>query len=129
MSPTARSLKLLRKSGYFAEVVEKWNPWSKTRRDLFGAFDVLGIHSQRQEFLFVQCTTVTNISARLAKVRAAWATPGLLKAGAKVAVWGWFQRNGRWQVKRIEVRGEDLDAETLVAPHRRQRKALQRLLF
>jgi hypothetical protein len=40
MSPTARSLKKLRKEGWTASVVEKWIPQVKRRRDCFG-FDVL----------------------------------------------------------------------------------------
>ena len=41
VSPTQRSLKHLREAGYDVEIVEKWNMWSRTRRDLFNMFDLL----------------------------------------------------------------------------------------
>lgn len=43
MTPTARTLKYLRKANHEAGGVEKWNPHSKTRHDLFGVFDIVAI--------------------------------------------------------------------------------------
>lgn len=42
-SPTQRTLAALRKLGYLAAVVEKWNHGAHIRQDLFGFIDVLAI--------------------------------------------------------------------------------------
>lgn len=63
-SPTSRSLKQLRADGYVAEVVERWNQYSKTRHDLFGIVDVLAMDG---ELLAVQATTTGNLSSRIKK--------------------------------------------------------------
>jgi hypothetical protein len=36
MTPTQRSLAALRELGYLVEVVEKWNSFTRTRKDLVG---------------------------------------------------------------------------------------------
>jgi hypothetical protein len=42
-SNTQRSLKYVRDMGCAAQVVEKWNPYSKHRVDLFGVIDIVAI--------------------------------------------------------------------------------------
>jgi len=68
-------------------VVEKWLPIER-RRDLFGIGDVLGVHP-RGEFLLVQCTSASNVSARVAKARSTPELATWLKAGGRFEVWGW----------------------------------------
>jgi hypothetical protein len=51
MTPTQRSLKALRELGYLVEVVEKWNSFTRTRKDLWGWADLLAI--RRDEVLAV----------------------------------------------------------------------------
>ena len=63
-SPTSRSLEVLREQGYTVEVVEKWNSFTKTKKDLFGFIDILAI--KRDETLAVQATA-SGVSARLKK--------------------------------------------------------------
>ena len=43
MSPTARTLALLRKQGYTAQVVERYCHYSHRRIDLFACIDVLAL--------------------------------------------------------------------------------------
>lgn len=43
-SPTAKTLAYYRREGYTAQVVERFNPFSKTRKDLFNIIDVIAIH-------------------------------------------------------------------------------------
>ena len=44
MSPTQLSLRKLKSEGYeTVQVVEVWIPFSRTRRDLFGAWDILAV--------------------------------------------------------------------------------------
>ena len=45
MSLTAHSLAQLKRLGYSARVVERWNPFAKVRRDLFGIGDVLAMRA------------------------------------------------------------------------------------
>jgi hypothetical protein len=121
-SPTQRSLALLRRSGFTAAVVEKWLPipGKSIRKDLFGFADLLGFHPVQRLFVLVQTTTLANLSSRLAKVQAQPIAALWLRAGGIVEVHGWVRRGKTWTVKRVTVRAEDLQAEVIVAPVRRQ---------
>ena len=44
MTPTARTLKLLRDRGFLAEVVERWIPGGFVRRDYMGIIDIVAIN-------------------------------------------------------------------------------------
>lgn len=66
MTPTQRSLKLLRERGYMAEVTERWNPYARVRHDLFSFIDILAVRGN--ETIGVQVTTATNMAARIAKI-------------------------------------------------------------
>jgi len=67
-NPTARSLALLRNLGYRAKVVERWNPHTKIRQDLFGV-DILALKPGKP-VLVMQATTGANHAARRTKL--AW---------------------------------------------------------
>ena len=54
MSPTGRTLKLLRDGGFLADVVEPWIPKLERRRDLFGGFDVLAVDVRERAVWFIQ---------------------------------------------------------------------------
>lgn len=110
-SPTQRTLALLRELGYRAEVVERWIPQARKRKDLFGCIDVLGV--KPGEILGVQATTRTNQSARLKKALAETFLRDWLEAGGGFEVWGWAKVGGRgkrktWQVHRQRVWSRDL---------------------
>ena len=76
-SPTERTLRHLRRSGYVCQVTEVWieHRWAPpgangkrpgNRRDLFGFVDVLAVgHGQT---LAVQCTSVSNMSGHYRKL-------------------------------------------------------------
>lgn len=87
MSPTERTLKYLRSLGYRATVTERWNPFAKIRQDLFGIIDVLAVRPG--ETLGVQCTSNTNVSARVNKIADHESTPKLREAGWRLEVHGW----------------------------------------
>ena len=104
-SPTSRSLDKLRKEGFIAEVVEKWNMHSKTRKDLFGFIDILGI--KEGATLAIQATTKGNISSRVKKIMDSDNFETVLKAGWEIEVWGWWKNNkNRWEVKVHSIKGE-----------------------
>jgi len=103
-SPTARSLKWLRDQGYTAEVVEKWNQYSRTRRDLFNFGDILAFLPDVIGCLMVQATTTPNISARLKKMEGIENVEKWKLAHNQVVVHGWAKRGERgkrkkWQLK------------------------------
>ena len=104
VSPTQRSLKHLREAGYDVEIVEKWNMWSRTRRDLFNMFDLLALHPDGT-LVGVQVTSTAHVAERIAKLEA---NP-LLAVWAKkntAVVHGWAKRGPRgkrklWTLKEV----------------------------
>jgi hypothetical protein len=126
-SPTARTLAELRRNGYVAGVVETWVPVANVRRDFLGIIDVIGVQAGLP-VLGVQCTSASNVSARLKKAKA---LPGLrawLAAGCLFQVWGWYQREGKWRLRKVALQGEDLLPVDLT-PRPRRRRRRERGLF
>jgi hypothetical protein len=87
MSPTERSLKLLRERGYTATVVERWNQFAKVRQDLFGFADLLAI--KPGEILAVQTTTGSHLAEHRRKIIAEQRHQQWLKAGGRIQLHGW----------------------------------------
>jgi len=98
MTPTQRSLKALRDLGYLVEVVEKWNAFTKTRKDLWGWADLLAI--RRGEVLAVQ-VTAQAVSTRIAKVTASETLARVREAGIRVEVHGWRKNAKGRYIQRI----------------------------
>lgn len=120
MSPTQRSLKLMRAEGWFCEVVEHWNHWVHRRQDLFGYADLLCLKDN--DTITVQTTSGSNVSARLTKIAAC---PGALvwlqSPTRRIEVHGWRKVGERgkrktWQCRRVEVTLEDLKAPICSLP-------------
>jgi carbonic anhydrase len=98
MTPTQRSLAALRELGYLVEVVEKWNSFTRTRKDLWGWADLLAI--RRGEVLAVQVTS-EGVSNRVKKVTESETIARVREAGVRVEVHGWRKNvKGRY-VQRI----------------------------
>jgi len=121
MTPTACTLARLRRLGFTAAVVERWVPHRAIRVDLFGIGDVLAVHPRDRAVLLVQCTSDAHVSDRLKRVQGRPELPALLSAGVAVEVWGWSLRAGRWCLRRVALRVEDLQPVVLQAPPRRRR--------
>jgi len=125
MTPTARTLDLLRRSGYLAETVEKWLPRVNLRRDLFHFADVLACHPVRREIVLVQCTSIGHVADRLTKARGRPELLTWLRAGGRFIVMGWL----RQEVKQVELTAEDLAGIVVQAPAPRRGRNRQRGLF
>lgn len=97
MTPTARTLNWLRKEGWNADVVERYNAFVRRRFDLFGGLDIVAVRDR--ETLGVQCTTVDNQAARLAKLADLPGIQAWLKAGNLCWVVGWSKRGARGKRK------------------------------
>ena len=121
MSPTVRSLKYLRQLGYLAEPCERWIPRLEIKRDLLGVADIIACHPRDKVFLLVQATSIAHVGDRLARCRKSPQLAAWLKAGGRFVVQGWGQRDSRWILKEVELRGEDMEPVVLQAP--RQRRA------
>lgn len=111
-SPTQRTLHLLRKEGYTAQVVEKFVAWANRRIDLFGFIDVVGIHPDKQGILGVQTTSGSNLSARIKKSQALAAYHIWLRAGNTIEFHGWrklknLPGNRQWDCDRRIVTPEN----------------------
>lgn len=101
MSPTEYVLRELRKDGWLAEVVEKWLPVVRKRRDLFGVLDVVAVRGQ--ETMGVQATSRANVASRVKKIADAEATPLLRRAGWRLEVWGTYKEKNRWKARIVDV--------------------------
>lgn len=97
MTPTARSLQHFRKHGLTAQVVERFNTFSKKRVDLFGFIDLvvlspLGICG-------VQVTSGSHVSHRYEKIRAEPKAVQWMRAGGSIVVHGWRKAGPRGKRK------------------------------
>jgi hypothetical protein len=106
MSPTQRALAHLRRLGYQARVVERWNPFARVRQDLFGA-DVLALKAGAP-VLAIQVTTGAHVSARRRKLQENGCAALWKSAGATVEIWSWTKTGPRGRKKMWTVRREAL---------------------
>jgi hypothetical protein len=111
MSPTQRTLAKLRSDGYsLVEVTERWNTFTKTRRDLFNFIDVLAVKGN--EVLAVQTTSGTNVSARIAKIRGLQSSGLWLESpNRRIIVHGWRKTGARGKRKVWTCRAVELTRE------------------
>jgi hypothetical protein len=108
-SPTQRTLKVLREAGYTADVVERFNHFTKTRhdylgfahtrirQDLFGCLDIVAV--KPGETVGVQCTSGSNAAARVTKILAEPRALAWIQGGNRLQVWGWAKRGARGKRK------------------------------
>lgn len=112
MTPTQRSLALLREQSYLCAIVEKWVPFPKPghRSDLFGIGDILAVKPGFPPLLIQ--TTSTGVSARVKKIVAADSSLTLIAAGWQIVVHGWSRRGARGKRKVYTCRMEPITAES-----------------
>jgi hypothetical protein len=98
-SPTTRILERLRKDGWTAQVVERFNAHAKVRQELFGFINVRAIPPGEPP-LAVPATTSRNPPARLVKALALPALRSWLAAGCRFEVHGWSKKGlrGKWKL-------------------------------
>jgi len=101
MTPTQRSLSALRELGYLVEVVEKWNSFTRTRKDLWGWADLLAI--RRGEVLAVQVTS-EGVANRVKKVMDSETIGRVREAGVRIEVHGWRKNvKGRYVQRVVDL--------------------------
>lgn len=106
MTPTQRSLALLRAEGFKAGVVEKYIPQVKRKQDLWGCMDIAAVHPS-VGVLFVQVTSASNMASRRAKLVAnpvvGWLRDVYGSGVVELHGWGKFGARGKrklWQCRR-----------------------------
>ena len=87
--PTIRTLDWLRKNGYTAGVVEKWNPHVKIRQDLFGFVDIVAF--DELDVVLVQACRGADTSTREKKIMGNQHAIRWLESGRPIWVVGWRQ--------------------------------------
>ncbi len=112
MSPTARSLKYLREAGWIVQIVEKWVPQAKRRIDLFGIGDLLAI-KRGESPLLIQCTSTSNVSARVNKSVSSVTLGVWLGSGGRFVVHGWSKKGKRGERKLWTLTERELDVSDL----------------
>jgi len=98
-SPTQRSLEYLREQGYHCEIVEKWNSFTKQRKDLWGWCDILAI--RKDEVLAVQ-VTASAVANRIKKIQESTTVALVRDAGIRIEVHGWRKNSKGRYVIRVE---------------------------
>lgn len=104
-SPTQRTLKKWRAAGYQCAIVEYWHSFTKTRRDMFGLFDIVAIGNG--EVVFIQTTSRDNIASRIWKIE----DPknhdlicAIREAGVRIVAEGWGKMaSGKWECREVDV--------------------------
>lgn len=95
MSPTARTLAWLRKTGVTAGVVERWvtipgHPGGGIRKDLFSSIDIIALRHGR--IIGVQCTSGDHHAEHLTKVRRNAELREWLLCGGQYELWSWTKK-------------------------------------
>lgn len=115
VSPSARSLKELRRLGYIGQSVEKRIPYKFITQDYIHCIDIIAF--REGEVIGVQATTTGHISHRINKALDIPELVGWLKANCAFEVWGWSKKGPRgkrkmWELTRRRVTLLDIPATT-----------------
>jgi len=106
MTPTARSMALMKKRGYQVFRVEYWNSFARKRYDLIGC-DLLVLKEGEPPTL-IQVTTAEHRNARINKLNGLQSALLWVRIGGKILVHGWrplTQSRRRYEVEEIEWEG------------------------
>ena len=111
MSPTQRTLKLMRDQGFHAQVVERTIPYKFIKVDLYNWIDIVATHPKRMGIFGIQVTSGSNLSTRIHKANGNPALISWLLSGGNLLAHGWRKLKGRWAVDERYISMEDLTRE------------------
>jgi hypothetical protein len=98
-SPTKRTLAECRKRGWTVQVVERYNPYSRTLLDLFGVIDLVAIAltsiGRGNQILGIQACSGADHARRRDKILAEPRARQWVEAGGRLELWSWSKRGGR----------------------------------
>jgi len=122
VSPTQRALAELKRRGWTAQVVERWNQYARVRVDLFGCIDIVAIdpasdrtvpvgpifvRNQGAAIVGIQVTaSAAHHAHRRAKILAEPRMRQWVEAGGRLELWSWSKKGKRGKRKRWELRVE-----------------------
>ena len=86
---TSRTLRYIREQGWDAEKVEFWNPYSKTRKDLFGIIDIVALTEHR--IMGIQ-STGQAFAEHDRKILESEMAPKWLEKGGALMLIGWTKK-------------------------------------
>lgn len=106
-----RALDEMRKRGWTAQVVEKWNSHAKVRIDLFGVIDIVAIappdeQHDRPRIVGIQVTDGTSHSKHRDKIVAEPRALEWFKAGGRLELWSYSKRGDAGKRKLWTLRVE-----------------------
>lgn len=93
--------KRLEADGYLVELMERWCPFSRRKKDGWGFIDFLAI--KRDEILAVQVTSKSNMASRRTKIAEHENVNKVREAGIRIELWGFYKEGNRWQVKKEDL--------------------------
>ena len=121
ISPTQRTRKVIRDVPGCNQIVETFNHFSNTRRDLFGFADILQADLVSGSLIAIQVTGGGNLSARRRKILAERRALYWLVCGGRIEIHDWrkvkVKRGGkavRYECRTEEIRLEDFVEEAAV---------------
>jgi hypothetical protein len=131
VSPTARSLALLRREGFVVDVVERFIAAMKISKDFLGFIDVIAVHPKERRIVGIQTTSAANLSSRIKKAQGLQTLRDWLTSGGEAEFHGWRRGpKGRWFCRRIAITLENLEGVEFSPPiPRRKPKRAERTLF
>jgi len=114
MTPTERTLKLIRADGWIVGITERWNPHAKIRQDLFGFIDMIAL-KRGHPVTAIQTTSGANHAKRREKILGMETARMWLSAEkSRLVVVSWAKRGPRgdkktWTPRIEEITLEDFD--------------------
>ena len=117
LSTGMRSVQLLQKHGFEADMVERRNQY--VAKDFLGCIDLIGVRGEDRRVIGVQATSASNRSSRIKKITE---TEELVRkmrvwllAGCELEVWSWGKRAGSrfWKLGRDVITLPDASSMVL----------------
>lgn len=98
--PTQRTRAQLKKMGVESDIVEKWIPQARRRRDVAGCIDVLA-YGPAVGVLGIQCSRGGDHASHRTKALAEPRLRDWLMGGGRFEIWSWSKlASGRWTLRR-----------------------------
>jgi hypothetical protein len=109
-SAESRTKEVLEKQGFIVEDCRSYNPFSKTRKDLFGIADLIALHSDRADWPFhpilIQCTVGTDNGRKRERKILNADNIGPISNSFIIQVWAWRKlktKGNRWVPRVTEL--------------------------
>jgi len=106
-----------KKNGWLVDRTERWVPYQKITKDLFGFIDFVALRPDVQGVLAIQTTTFSNRLARVEKIRDACKEEAeqWLRCGNQIQVWGWRRPTKTLRTWKLAVVDVQLSGTKLVS--------------